>query len=205
MKDSIALMYAHPFVEAIGIVSAMIDYSHRILLDSKLFSKKYLIKLETFAMNELLGRPAPRVLTLKPMVFEASWGNYEDLDQVLGLADTSGKEDQELCESQELKMHTVMNDVLMAQGKDFYAIVDAIGKYYCRMEFDKIFAMRQKDELKKKTFEVDLQKFYKNLFESAEKPSETKTTDADSNSRSSKAKNAKDFEHYRKTKRPARL
>ena len=74
MKDSIALMYAHPFVEAIGIVSAMIDYSHRILLDSKLFSKKYLIKLETFAMNELLGRPAPRVLTLKPMVFEASWG-----------------------------------------------------------------------------------------------------------------------------------
>ena len=207
IKDSIELMYAHPFLEGIGIVLAMIRYRKKVRCDSKLLSLKYKTKLSTFAMNELLGRPAPRVSTLKPMIFEARQGNYEDLDHVLGFVDSDGKEIQGQSVSQQRKMHDVMDGVLSAQGKEFYAIVDCIAEYYC-MVFDKFFAKKesQKKEAKKKAFEVDLQKFYENLFKSAVKPSEAKTTnDTKKSNEPSKTKSAKDFEHYRKTKRPARL
>ena len=67
------------------------------------------MRLHTFAMNELLGRPVPKVLTLRMALFEASEGNFEYLGRILGFVDSEGKEIQMPSKNDQEKMLYVMD------------------------------------------------------------------------------------------------
>ena len=48
---------------------------HKRVGDEKLLSEKYWTRFETFALNELLGRPVPNVINLNYMLEEAMSGD----------------------------------------------------------------------------------------------------------------------------------
>ena len=155
-------------------------------------------------MNELLGRPVPKVLTLRMALFEASEGNFEYLDRILGFVDSEGKEIQMPSKNDQEKMLDVMDGILLAQGKDFVALGEALAKWIRHYVLYETVLYENYEEFKKKQYEANLEKFYDNLSKSTKKPL-TQTTETNKSKMTSKIKIAKDFEHYRKTKRPARL
>ena len=234
-KKSLELANEHPFIEACGLLKGIYDSLSKrprsIPCDPRLLSKKYMLRLQDFAMNELFGKPAVRQSSMRPILADARKGNFEELDQILGFMDSEGKEIQLPPENQRDKMFNEMDNVLLEQGTDFIAICESIGKYYCRLfekkikteesnikkEIKKEQFKKQMEELKlkseqwkikqkklrKKAREDQLQQL-RDLIKSAEEPSKTADDTIKSNE-ASKGKKAKDFEHYRKTKRPARL
>ena len=211
MKASLELAQKHTFLEGLSLVQAMyasvspVKGWHRFIrCDTKLFSKKYTLRLNTFAMNELLGRPVPKVLTLRMALFEASEGNFEYLDRILGFVDSEGKEIQMPSKNDQEKMLYVMDGILLAQGKDFVALGEALAKWIRHYVLYETVLYENYEEFKKKQYEANLEKFYDNLSKSTKKPL-TQTTETNKSKMTSKIKIAKDFEHYRKTKRPARL
>ena len=116
MKKSLQLANTHPFLEACGQLMGTTDFRQKTPgctpCNPRLHSKKYLLRFQELAMNELLGRPTARESTLRPIINDASKGNFEELDRILGFVDSDGKEIQLPSQSDIDEMLDEMDNVL---------------------------------------------------------------------------------------------
>ena len=168
---------------------------HKKIGDEQLLSEKYWTRFETFALNELLGRPVPNVINLNYMLDEARSGRFTRLDKTLGFVDNGGKEIEMAPLQQQMKMNEIMINILEGRGIDFNSFLERILiELYEETRFEqkqKISKMKLKNQRK---------------LGAVTKTVPPKSTEVETEEKGSrKIKTAKDHEHYRKSKRPARL
>ena len=194
------IMTNKPFVMAmveIDMVNSLHEFvqnsTHKKIGDEKLLSDKYWTRIETYALNELLGRPVPNVINLNYMLDEARYGRFTRLDKILGFVDNEGTEMASL--QQQMKMNDIMINILEAKGIDFYSYIERI--------FIEIYE-ETRIEKKQKISKMKLKNQRK--LGAVTKTVPPKSTEVETEEKGSrKIKTAKDHEHYRKSKRPARL
>ena len=168
--------------------------------DEKLLSEKYWTRFETFALNELLGRPVPNVINLYYMLEEASSGDFTRLDKTLGFVDNKGEDIEMAPIEQQLKMNDIMMNILEAKGVIFYSLIERIFiDIYEETKWQKKRKM-SKTKLKNRRKLGAVTKTVPQKSTSKEVETEEK-----GESTHKKIKTAKDHEHYRKSQRPARL
>ena len=192
-----------PFVYAVTLNSTLKQVPKMYRGKNQLISDKYDVKLKALALNELLGRPVPNLIDLDMIHVEAINGRFTELDNVLGFIDNNGKEVEMIPRQQ--KMNDIMINILKAQGLDFDAIITELSRLH--LETLEIHSKNERKEKKQKISKMKL-KNQRKLGAVAE-PVQTKSgPEADKRNGSSdsgKIKTAKDHEHYRKSKRPARI
>ena len=189
-----------PFVMAmveIDNLELLQKTNDKMIGDEKLLSEKYWTRFETFALNELLGRPVPNVINLDYMLEEAMSGDFTRLDKTLGFVDNEGNQVEMAPIEQHWKMNDIMMNILEAKGVIFYSLIERISiDIYETTQLQK----KQKISKMKLKNQRKLGAVTKTVPQKSTKESEEK----DSTTRS-KIKTAKDHEHYRKSQRPARL
>ena len=172
-----------------------------------LLSAKYEVRLKTYALNELLGRPVPSVISLKLIFEEAKAGNFTSLDKILGFVDDKGNEVEMIPLEQQQKMNDIMIKVLKAQGLDFDAYIEEIA-HLVTMRIHE----RRKINLQEKKHKISKMKLKnQRKLGAVSKTVSTKSASKEvengekASSAPIKIKTAKDHEHYRKSKRPTRI
>ena len=205
-KHLIEIASDKPFVKAAAAVSIFKNNQKLFPCNKKLFSEKYDTKIRTYALNELLGRPAPSMLNsnhLGIMLNEAKYGNFTRLDQILGFASTE-KENEMIPIEQQLKMNSIMVNVLKAKGLDFDAIIAESAR-------EKIQRSIQADENKRMEKQRKITKMKLNnqtklgVVKSVPRKSDPIDDQEKRCKDARKIKTAKDHEHYRKSQRPTRI
>ena len=113
-----------PFVEALVNICIIKNLPDFHLYYKHLFSSKYRydVKITTYALNELLGRPVPNVINVD-MMEEPTAQKLARLDKILGFVDNEGKEIEIIRLEQQLKMNDIMVDILKKRGLDFEAAI----------------------------------------------------------------------------------
>ena len=177
----------------------------------KLLSAKYDLKLKTLALNEMLGRPVQNVIDLSAIQEDALRGRFARLDKTLGFIDNDGNEIEMVPLERQQKMNEIMINILKAQGLDF----DAIIAETARLHLESLDDLSNKDRKEKKRKISKMKLKNQRKLGAVAKPVPTKSVpkksdfDAVNNENGSndsgKIKTAKDHEHYRKSKRPARI
>ena len=172
--------------------------------DNKLFCAKYEERLKTFALNEVLGRPVPNVINLNAIVAEARTGNFNRLDQTLGFTDSKGEELEVPTFEQQLKMNSIMKNIVNTQGLNYDAIIMELmrSKYRQMTRSFKKFRKEKKNKIRK--MKLNSQRKLGAITESVSEKSTRNEAESHAND-FGKTKTAKDFEHYRKSKRPTRI
>ena len=194
----------NPFVYAYAGNSTLKQFPDMYASKKQLISDKYDVKLKTFALNELLGRPVPIVVDLDAIMEEALRGQFAKLDKTLGFIDNDGKEVEMIPLEQQQKMNNIMINVLKSQGLDFDAIIMETTNLKL-MAIDHL-SKNERKEKKQKISKLKLKNQRK--LGAVAKPVPTKTdpeTGNQENCNNGKIKTAKDHEHYRKSKRPTRI
>ena len=172
-----------------------------------LLSTKYDVRLKTYALDELLGRPVPSVINLKSILDEAVPGDFTSLDKALEFVDDAGNEVEMMPLEQQQKMNDVMIKILQAQGLDFDAYIEEVA-------YLKVTAIKHRSKLNRKENKQKISKMkLKNQRRlgavsktaSAKSAFEETETGEKGSSTPIKIKTAKDHEHYRKSKRPTRI
>ena len=195
-----------PFVYAVTLNSTLKQVREMYRGKKQLISDKYDVKLKTFALNEMLGRPVPIVIDLDVIHVEAINGRFTSLDKALGFIDNDGKEVEMIPLEQQQRMNDIMINILKAQGLDFDAFIAETSSIH--LELLEIHFKNERKEKKQKISKMKLQNQRK--LGAVAKPVQTKSgIEADKkengDSDSGKIKTAKDHEHYRKSKRPTRI
>ena len=173
--------------------------------DERLLCAKYDVRLKTLAMNELLGRPVPKVINLKALFAEAIEGKFSRFDKILGFVNDDDEEIEMLPFEKQLQMNVIMLKLLKAKGTDFDLILGAIKNFkiegMVRMGFKKI------EEKKRRITKMKLssQRKLRAVVDDSDKSVQVDLDDSKKANDSGKIKTAKDFEHYRKSKRPTRI
>ena len=173
--------------------------------DERLLCAKYDVRLKTLAMNELLGRPVPKVINLKALFAEAIEGKFSRFDKILGFVNDDDEEIEMLPFEKQLQMNVIMLKLLKAKGTDFDLILGAIKNFkiegMVRMGFKKI------EEKKRRITKMKLssQRKLRAVVNDSDKSVQVDLDDSKKANDSGKIKTAKDFEHYRKSKRPTRI
>ena len=166
---------------------------HRKVGDEKLLSEKYWTRIETYALNELLGRPVPNVINLNYMLDEARAGRFTRLDKILGFDGNEGIEMAPL--QQQMKMNDIMINILEAKGIDFYSFIERI-----------LIELYEETRIVKKQKISKMKLKNQRKLGAVTKTVPSKSTEVETEEKGSrKIKTAKDHEHYRKSKRPTRL
>ena len=171
----------------------------------QLLSAKYELQLKSFALNEMLGRPVPAVIELSSMLEEALKGQFARLDKTLGFIDNHGKEVETIPLERQQKMNDIMINILKAKGLDFDALVNTTSSLHLEaLETD---SKNKRKEKKQKISKMKLKNQRK--LGAVARPVPTKSSPEAENQENGsdlgKIKTAKDHEHYRKSKRPARI
>ena len=166
--------------------------------DEKLISVKYWRRFETFALNELLGRPVPNVINLYYMLEEAMSGDFTRLDKTLGFVDNEGKEVEMASLEQQYKMNDIMMKILEAKGVVFYSLI-----YRISIDIYEETEWRKKQKIRK--LKLQNQRKLGAVTKTVSQKSSCKESEEKGSTTRSKIKTAKDHEHYRKSQRPARL
>ena len=206
-KHLIEIASDKPFVKAAATVWIFKNNQKVFPCNKKLFSDKYDIKIRTYALNELLGRPAPSVLNpnhLGAMLAEAKVGNFTRLDQILGFTSTEEKENETHEMEQQVKMNNIMINILKAKGLDYAAIIDESArlKIAQSIKWDEYGRKEKKQKIAKMKLNNQ-----RNLGTVKTVPQKSDPVD-DQEKRCNdvgKIKTAKDHEHYRKSQRPPRI
>ena len=188
------------FVDVYSYLSLLKEYPKYFYGDNyeKLFSEKYDVRLKTLAMNEFLGRPVPNVIDLPSIFIDAMDGDFTRFDKILGFV--NGEEIENAPFKQQLKINEIMLKVLKAQGTDFDLILKAIRNF--KKEGIAIFAI---EGIRKKKRRITKRKLRNQRKLGAVEKNDAKKSVQDSNKANYSGKTAKDFEHYRKSKRPIRI
>ena len=137
------------------------------------------------------------------MLNEAKYGNFTRLDQILGFASTE-KENEMIPIEQQLKMNSIMVNVLKAKGLDFDAIIAESAR-------EKIQRSIQADENKRMEKQRKITKMKLNnqtklgVVKSVPRKSDPIDAQEKRCKDARKIKTAKDHEHYRKSQRPTRI
>ena len=195
------------FVEGVVNLSILRQCPKMFSPDKKLLCEKYEVRIKTFALNEFLGRPVPNVLNLRNIMEDAAGGNFTKLDEILGFLNAKGEEIQILPFQQQLKMNDIMINILKAKGLDFDTMVQEIVKF-------KIESIKRTDKADRKDKKQRISKI--KLSNQRKLGAVVKSVPAKQDSKeiadqqkeqndSDRIKTAKDYEHYRKSKRPARI
>ena len=173
-----------------------------------LLTAKYDVRLRTYALNELLGRPVPSVISILGLTeTEEREIGYARLDKILGFVDDEGNEVELIPIEQQQKMNDIMIKILKTQGLDFDAYIEEAA--YLKTVMIKQRRKINRQEKKQKISKMKLKnqrklgavsKIVKTKSASEEAENEEKGPSAPI-----KIKTAKDFEHYRKSKRPIRI
>ena len=166
--------------------------------DEKLLSEKYWTRFETFALNELLGRPVPNVINLYYMLEEAMSGDFTRLDKTLGFVDNEGKEVEMASLEQQYKMNDIMMKILEAKGVVFYSLI-----YRISIDIYEETEWRKKQKIRK--LKLQNQRKLGAVTKTVSQKSSCKESEEKGSTTRRKIKTAKDHEHYRKSQRPARL
>ena len=168
----------------------------------QLLSAKYELQLKSFALNEMLGRPVPNVFNLSAILEEALKGQFARLDKTLGFIDNDGNEIEIIPIERQQKMNEIMINILKAKGLDFDAIINETSRLHLEaLETD---SKNERKEKKRKISKMKLENQRK--LGAVAKSVPTKSGFAVENQENEgKTKTAKDHEHYRKSKRPARI
>ena len=173
--------------------------------DERLLCAKYDVRLKTLAMNELLGRPVPKVINLKALFAEAIEGKFSRFDKILGFVNDDDEEIEMLPFEKQLQMNVIMLKLLKAKGTDFDLILGAIKNFkiegMVRMGFKKIEEKKRRITKMKLSSERKLRA----VVNDSDKSVQVDLDDSKKANDSGKIKTAKDFEHYRKSKRPTRI
>ena len=195
------IVESKPFVHAVVSIHLSKQYPRDFPCNKMLLTPKYEVPLMTNALNELLGRPAPRVIYLGAVMAAAKNGDFEQLDATLGIDSNGELEPWEL--EKQVKMNNIMKNIVKARIGDFDEIVavttqicldgiDYLDKNYSNEKTNKVRKMKAKHQRK-------LEKIEPSQSNANEKSDEKVSNN------SGKSKTAKDFEHYRKTKKPTRI
>ena len=172
--------------------------------DDKLFCAKYEERLETFALNEVLGRPAPNVINLHAIVAEARTGDFNRLDHTLGFTDINGEELEVPTFEHQLKINSIMKNIVNTQGLNYDAIIMELMKSKYRQMTKGFKELRKEKKNKIRKMKLNSQRKLGAITKSVSEKSTRNEAEATAND-SGKTKTAKDFEHYRKSKRPTRI
>ena len=202
LNSCLELMSMNPFLDTLTLLYFLRDTSDEP--EKEIYGEKYFIRFETFAMNEMLGRPTPKVLDMNGFLLDSLKGNSDNLDRVLGFADSSLPP-----LSDQLRMNDIMKKILHAKGKDFRAIVVTLTVYRTDLFYEKLDQITKAKSRKirqKENYQsfLEYQKLSKRN-ERADSTKKRKPEETDENATVGQVKKAKDFEHYRKNQRPARL
>ena len=189
-----------PFVHAVVDIHMSKRYPKYFPCNKKLLTPKYEVKLKTFALNELLGRPVPNVIHLGAEIGLATYGNFEKLDSTLGI-DSNISDENEL--KKQSKINDIMANVLKARGVDFDEIIAVTTEtVFDGLEYlDKMESIEKTTKVRK--MKLKNQRKLENIEPSQSNGNEKSPEKVSNNS--GKRKTAKDFEHYRKTKKPNRI
>ena len=210
-KHLIAIATDKPFVQAVATINVLKNHSKLFSFKKKILPLRYELKLITYAMNELLGRPVPSVLNpnhLFAMLAEARVGNFTRLDQILGFASTDTKENVRHEMEQAIKVNNIMHNILKAKGLNYAAIIDESAKIRkVSMELRSI--QRDENGRKEKKQKITKMKLNNQRKLGAIKTAPPKSDPVDDQEKrcndGGKIKTAKDHEHYRKSKRLTRI
>ena len=192
------------FLNAVANISIWKETPKYHPCDNKLFCAKYEERLKTFALNEVLGRPVPNVINLNGIVAEARTGNFNRLDQTLGFTDRKGEELDVPPFEQQLKINSIMKNIVNTQGLNYDAIIMELmrSKYRQMTRSFKEFRKEKKNKIRK--IKLNSQRKLGAITKSVSEKSTRNEAEAHANDLG-KTKTAKDFEHYRKSKRPTRI
>ena len=193
------------FVLAAASISNLKQHAGMYRGKKQLLSAKYELQLKSFALNEMLGRPVPAVIELSSMLEEALKGQFARLDKTLGFIDNDGKEVETIPLERQQKMNDIMVNILKAKGLDFDALVNTTSSLHLEaLETD---SKNKRKEKKQKISKMKLKNQRK--LGTVARPVPTKSSPEAENQENGsdfgKIKTAKDHEHYRKSKRPARI
>ena len=95
LNSCLELMSMNPFLDTLTLLYFLRDTSDEP--EKEIYGEKYFIRFETFAMNEMLGRPTPKVLDMNGFLLDSLKGNSDNLDRVLGFADSTTLTSPNLC------------------------------------------------------------------------------------------------------------
>ena len=195
------------FMDVFTYLSLLKDYPEMHPTNEKLFCAKYDVRLKTLAMNEFLGRPVPNVINFKAIFLEAvneKHGNEKiaRFDKILGFVNDDDEDIEMFSFKQQLQMNDIMINLLKAEGTDFDLIVGAIKNF--KMEGILKLALKKTKEKKRKITKMKLRNQRK-LGAVEKNDADKPVQDSKNANDSGKIKTAKDFEHYRKSKRPIRI
>ena len=188
------------FVQAVSCIYIFKQYPNKYPCNKQLLTERYETKLKTYALNELLGRPVPNVVHVGAILAQAKVGRFEMLDATLGFVDNEEVENEMPLE-QQMKMNDIMINILKSQGLDFNEIIAVTAKI--KLQKAKLVDKEKKKIITK--LKLKNQQKLGNVEKPEQSPSESKMVPAKETNDSGKIKTAKDFEHYRKTKRPNRI
>ena len=135
----------------------------------------------------------------------AKYGKFERLDATIGMKSSKSDEDDELMKKLErqVKMNDIMINILKSRGLDFDEIIAVAAKM--KLEIVNTNAKIDKKEKKKQVSKMNLKNQQKlGDIQPSNSTANEKSPEKVSNN-SGKIKTAKDFEHYRKTKKPTRI
>ena len=189
------------FVDVYAYLSLLKEYPRLYPKYEKLFSEKYDVRLKTLAMNEFLGRSVPNVIDFSSIFIDAMDGNFTRLDKILGFV-KNGEEIEIPPLKQQLQINEIMSKLLKAKGTDFGLIVEAIRNF--KKESIAIIVIEEKRETKRRLSKMKL-KNQRKLGAVEKNDADKSAQDSKKANDSGKIKTAKDFEHYRKSKRPIRI
>ena len=172
-----------------------------------LLSAKYDVRLKTYALNELLERPVPGVINLWHILEEAEAGKFARLDKILGFIDDEGNEVEMIPIEQQQKINDIMISILKAKGLNFDEYIEETA-YIVQVGLNRRFK-RNRQEKKQKISKMKLKNQRKLGAVSETASTKSASQEAETGEKGSSApikiKTAKDFEHYRKSKRPTRI
>ena len=192
------------FLSAVAYISIWKETPKYHPCDNKLFCAKYEERLTTFALNEVIGRPVPNVINLLAIVAEARTGNFDRLDQTLGFTDINGEELEVPPFEQQLKMNSIMKNIAKTQGLNYDAIIMELMKLKYRRMTKNFKESRKEKKNKIRKMKLNSQRKLGAITKSVSEKSTRNEAEAHAND-FGKIKTAKDFEHYRKSKRPTRI
>ena len=192
------------FLNAVANISIWKETPKQHPCDSNLFCAKYEERFKTFALNEVLGRPVPNVINLHAIVEEARIGNFNRLDQTLGFTDNNGEELEVPPFKQQLKMNSIMMNIVNTQGLNYDAIIMELMKAKYRQMTIRMKEFRKEKKNKIRKMKLNNQRKLGAVTKSVSEKSTQSQAEAQAND-VCRTKTAKDFEHYRKSKRPTRI
>ena len=201
-----------PFVQLVATISVFRNNSKLFpSKKKKLLPLRYELKLITYAMNELLGRPVPSVLNqnhLVAMLAEAKVGNFARLDKILGFASTDGKEKEIHDMEHHVKMNNIMHKILKAKGLDYAAIIAESARIMVAVLIP-LGETRRENNRKEKQRKITKMKLNNQRKLGVVKTCPSRPDSVDNQDKrcqdAGKIKTAKDHEHYRKSQRPTRI